>query len=583
MFASRTAGLIAALLYAVSASSVVRSSGLELSCENFALPLVCAFLAFEACAASAGGRAREWTFALLSAAALALAMTAWDMVQVVVICWTGLVYVRWLTGRGTPGFFRRFALQVALLFLAGLLNPYLRAHAFPRSPLLLFAAVVAGVANGTGRPAPANRPAWIALASLPWLAFGAAWLSARGLGDSYGHFGELLEAKIRFLNRKPFDPSLLTFNQRILWTPALHSMTWPLLHDYFPALFALTPVSMAVYLFSRTSGDPRAPVFPVTFCLLSFAACVLFFRFHVFVILFASLVVGGALAVPARKGLARAWIPLGVALFAGIMVESVNTLRRAGTRWAGESPGQVKLSNELLDWLRTNAAGAPVVANFTISGPIVCQAGNPVVLHPKYENRVIRDRVEAYATLLFRGDEKAFRDWCESMKARYVVFALGEFSPDTVEAGKTGIHLKPAPRTPQVRAFLTGQLRYMAAALTPEETSPAMLFLKRAVEESSARKVRGYRRTLRMDEPRYFHYAWSNEKYAVFRVITSQDQEMADGFTEMAGLALDSGDSATARKRVMSALEYDPHHPGGFALLAKIERLRGLQGGRQGE
>ena len=40
LFDSRPAGILAALLYAVSAAAVVRSSGLELSSENFALPLV---------------------------------------------------------------------------------------------------------------------------------------------------------------------------------------------------------------------------------------------------------------------------------------------------------------------------------------------------------------------------------------------------------------------------------------------------------------------------------------------------------------------------------------------------------------
>ncbi len=580
LFDSRTAGVVAALLYAVSASAVVRSSGLELSSENFALPFVCAFLACEARAAASVSRRSHWLFAGLAALSLALAMAAWDMVQVVVMLWSGVAYVRLLRvpdGRSRD-FFARFSLVVLALLAAGCLNPYLRAHAFPRSPLVCFSAAVAVLGLLAGRAVSIRSPWRLWAVVTPWLVFGAAFLFARGIGDSYGHFGELLSAKLRFLNRKPFDPELLTFNQRILWTPALHSMTWSLLKDYFPALFLLTPASLAVYLMSRSSGDSRAPVFPALFCLLCFAACVLFFRFHVYVILFASLVAGGALAVSVRKGLAQVWIPLSVALAAGIAVEAVNSVRRAGTRWAAESPLAAKVADELLDWLKTNAPDTPVAANFTISGPIVSQAGNPVVMHPKYEDRVIRDRVEAYATLLFRGDEKAFRDWCESVDARLVVFALGEFSPDSVEITPAGIRLKPGPRTPAVREFLTGQMRYMAAALTPVDTSPAVLFLKRAVEESTARTHRGYRRTLRLDQPRYFRLEWTNEKYAVYRVITSKDQEMADGFVEMAGLALSSGDLVTARKRVSSAFEYDPHHPGAYELLAKIERFRALQG-----
>jgi hypothetical protein len=46
---------------------------------------------------------------------------------------------------------------------------------------------------------------------------------------SYSHFTSLLGAKLRFFNIRPDDPSLLTFNQRILWVPALNSTSWPLL------------------------------------------------------------------------------------------------------------------------------------------------------------------------------------------------------------------------------------------------------------------------------------------------------------------------------------------------------------------
>jgi hypothetical protein len=576
MFSSRLAGGIAALIYSVSAASVVRSSGLELSTENFALPIVCAFLAFDAWAASSRRRSHRWVFSLLSAAALAFAMIGWDLVQALVLCWAGRAYVRLLRGPRPedPDFFPRFLLQGVALLLAGLLNPYLLAHAFPRSPVLLFALAVALLGCLAARAPGRALPRWVRVFA-PWVVFAGALILSRGLGDAYGHFGELLSAKLRFLNWKPWEPGLLTFNQRVLWTPALHSMTWDLLRDYFPLLFLLTPAALAVYLSTRISGDPRSPLFPAVFLVLSFAACILFFRFHVYVILFASLVAGGALAVSLRRGLALVWIPLAVALVLGISGEALNTLRKAGTRWAGETPFQVRASAELIDWLRTNARRQPVVANFTISGPIVAHAGNPVVLHPKYEDRLIRDRVEKYARLLFRGTEVEFRDWCDSVGARLVVFVLGEFAPDTVQVTPRGMTLVKGPRTPAIKTWMTGELRYMADALEPVEGSPALFFLKRAMEEHLARTHLGYRRHLPIHEqPRLFRFLWSNEKYAVFRVISAREQELAELSAEMAGISVLSGDLAAARTQVLAALDYDPNLTKAYALLAHIEQLR---------
>ena len=48
------------------------------------------------------------------------------------------------------------------------------------------------------------------------------------LTNNFGSCGDdqfYIEFMIRFLNLKPADPSLLDFNQRIMWTPALHSAT----------------------------------------------------------------------------------------------------------------------------------------------------------------------------------------------------------------------------------------------------------------------------------------------------------------------------------------------------------------------
>jgi hypothetical protein len=80
----------------------------------------------------------------------------------------------------------------------------------------------------------------VALAAIPIL---LCLVLAQVYLPAYGHFGSLLWAKLRFLNVRPEDPAKLTFEQRILWAPALNSTSWVLLWEWFPFLLVLTAVA----------------------------------------------------------------------------------------------------------------------------------------------------------------------------------------------------------------------------------------------------------------------------------------------------------------------------------------------------
>ena len=67
------------------------------------------------------------------------------------------------------------------------------------------------------------------------------------------------------------------------------------------------------------------------------------------------------------------------------------------------------------------AAPEPVLANFGVSASILTYGKCPIILHPKFESKVIRDRVRAYGEHLFKGTEKEFRDWAEEQGAQYYV------------------------------------------------------------------------------------------------------------------------------------------------------------------
>jgi len=260
---SVSAGAIAGLLFAVCYAAVVRSTGHELSRENFALPWLAAFLAAHAWSrwGLATGRWSFWLAAVVSGVCLAMAQVHWDLVQFFVAIWVAGFAVQWLlvpadprAGESSRSERVRIAAQwwipFACLVVAGLANPYLRSHGFLGSaPMLLGAGLALALglqAFGVGGLRPRWWHALVVLVPLAWLWFGG--------GESYGHFGSLLAAKLQHFNIKPADPLLLSYEQRVMWTPALHSSTWYHVFDVFPYLLYAGVAAMAGYALRAVSG-----------------------------------------------------------------------------------------------------------------------------------------------------------------------------------------------------------------------------------------------------------------------------------------------------------------------------------------
>lgn len=517
---SKGAGAVAALFYAFSLASVIRSSGLELSRENFALPFLIAHLALDAWTARASRDKTLWLRGLASGLALAFAMMAWDMIQFYLLLWAGYWLVRFVrTQRPLAMADRaRYWGPVCGLLLAGLLNPYLRSHLFLRSlPLfLIYGGLVLHAWRGRH-----EAPRWQRglLGLLPLILYAAfTW----GGGEEYRHFHELLWAKLRYLNVKPADPALLTFSQRIMWVPALDSATWPLTAILFPATLLLIVLGFLFVHLPRILcgiklGDHHERFFIqiVYFFCASLLTYILFVRFHVYVAIFGAALLGEfAWHVHSGRGWGR-WI-MGPALTLGVLLEASHVLKDPG-QW-GRPNVYYKEVKELTDWLKEHVAPEPVLANFGVSGSILAYGECPIVLHPKFESQAIRDRVEAYGTLLFKGTERAFRDWADEHGAHYYVYALGEF----------------AQQHPEL------QMRYFVNALNPPADAPARVFEERP------------------EEAVYFESLWGNRKYRVFRIIGQADENKAHELTLFAEQAFQRGELDRAAELAWAALALFP-------------------------
>jgi hypothetical protein len=532
-------GWPAALLYAVAPSAVVRSTGQELSHENTALPVFIAHLALNSLSMTASG----WRRALLAAAsafALAWALCWWDLLQFYVGLWVVFWSVRVLRRSASPQEIGSWILHIGALILAGTANPYLRAHGFAVSPIMLWvygvglhAFVRAAVRRGWIRERWAAPGVVWTLTLLPLLAGIAVRTS---FAQAYAHFAELLWAKVRYLNTKPLDPALLTFDQRILWVPGLNSATWRLTRALFPGMLWL---SLVLVPFGACRSEFRSNPEIGQYLWLFGASLVtyaIFARFHVFVALFAVICIGWGLAglmarFPRLKPAAL------VCVMAVAAMEAHGVLGRP-ERW-GRTGVYYDELQELTEWLQTHVAPEPVLANFGVSGSILAYGGCPIVLHPKFESPQARRRVQEYAYIMFTGTERSLREWACRYGAEYLVYSMGEFASVGQEQ----------------------QMRYMANALNPPDYAPARRF------EFSP------------DACRYFRLVWGNRKYRVFDILTRGEERQSALYEREARMALERGDLQAAEYAATQALAIQPERAEAQRILkhAMVLREEGFQ------
>ncbi|NKB23630.1 MAG: hypothetical protein GKR87_04485 [Kiritimatiellae bacterium] len=275
--------------------------------------------------------------------------------------------------------------------------------------------------------------------------------------ETYGHFFELWVAKIKFLNMKPSDPAVLNFDQRMMWVPALHSANLRWVLQLFPGILGLTLGTVFV-LWPKLIVRPQFRLYQLVFFYsTSLVTCLFFVRFHVYLSIFSSALLGWWVVwVNERTGPSKrlAWTrqSLWVIILIGFVMEARNTLNRPD-RWGRQGVYYAEL-NELNTWLKEHVSPEPVLANFGVSASILGYGNCPIILHPKFETKTIRQRVQDYGETLFKKSEKAFRDWADGFKIRYYVYSMGEFSSKHPEQ----------------------QMRYFVNALNPDAHAAARMF-----------------------------------------------------------------------------------------------------------
>ena len=571
--------LTAGVLLAVSPAFAVRSSGLELSRENLAIPLFVLFFVGEIRAARAENRMQTVWFSVMAALVLGAAQCVWDLTQYVTGCWAVVAWGREMwTGRRAPGERVLWWGVTGAMAVVSVWNPYLRAHGFFFSPVI---GLLVARSICLGFSAPSRRAQILAGGAglAAWFALGRLFV------ENYSHFGELMAAKLSHGNVKPVDPGVLTYIQRIMWTPALNSSTLELTKAYFPIILLSGLVATLSNLFGKGSRGTLFDRFRKTtglLTLLTLPVYVFFFRFHVFLALFLCVNLGGAIA--SIRSFSRPWKryvlpPALLLIFSGVELYHLlffdpakadtqtnrqtalrSMLRNMGiqnpmadlpeNRWAAAHKLHYVYVDELLrrlenmtdvDPLAASGVREPMLANFGISGTVLTYTGTPIVLHPKFETPGIRQRVREFYEHLYLKPEKEFRDWAVAHKARYYLHRKNSF------AGKD---LRNSPP-------------YMVNALEPPpEASWHVL-------ENSPERAEWFV-PLRLDHP----------LYRLYRVIHPEDVRMAREFTVMARARYRLGDMERAEAWALRALTYHWKYLPAREVLSRARNARVTPSGR---
>jgi hypothetical protein len=285
-------------LHAISAAGIARYTGQDIVRGNFALPFITGaiFLLYAYYRKPSKFRLFMLGFCVFTA------MSSWDMTQIVFSLW-GIVEIFRITLRQaakveskiylTKGAISWICIGVAFI-ISALIIPYNRAHMLIVSPFLIIILPIIIVLHFI-REKPIKNRIIISILSLIFTFImwkGIALIG--GFTGNYSHFASLLYAKIKFLNIKPLNPDLLNFDARSVWVPAMHSANRRIYISFFPISMFFTGVLLLISLYTKQIKNSIKHYLPILYfpvCMFVIYSVSFFFivRYHVFAIIFISL------------------------------------------------------------------------------------------------------------------------------------------------------------------------------------------------------------------------------------------------------------------------------------------------------
>ncbi len=413
--------LAGGLLFAISPAAIARATGQDLIRENFAIPLIILSIVI-AYWYLVKPKYYKLFFLIIS---IFITLSSWDMVQLCLSIWALYEILRIFFG----GYVNRkklllwCAITISAI-LAGLINPYLLSHKFLLSPFLIILqpSLLIMLVFYKKEEKYSRIAGLICL-----LCLGVFWyfvIQKMGFISNYSHFFAFVKSKIYFNNVKPFNPKLLDFDSRILWTPALHSATFKIFWFLFHFLI---PVGILVFLYVLIRNKTRHIFFrrfprlglPFFFSIVFFIFFIFMVRFHALAIPFICVTVailfGDISYVSNRFGKIIIYV-----LFFLLIFFELSWFASLQRKY--DDPWYDKL--ELIKFLNLNSEikGKTILADFTLSTSLKAYSVANIILQPKFELGETRNLVKQYLDIIYFENEYKFMKFCNKFKTDYFIF-----------------------------------------------------------------------------------------------------------------------------------------------------------------
>ena len=410
LWRSPWAGLGTAALYAALPATFIRTTIGGYLREDFALPfLYCGTAALLSCL-----RRDSWGRGALAGGLLLVGLACWHAAPFYLLLLLATLAVLAVWPGQLPLPTRALSAVTGLLTVGAFVLPVLRAKLFFVSPHLLLAVALTAIAWLRRPDAPsssARRRAleWGLLLALPL----ATLLAHQALG-SYSHVYGLLANKLRFLGTLPADPTLLSFESRVMWRSSFVSPSLANLWLLFSGGLVLLAAGVGRFVWSVVRHQTRPqPLVAVVSALGTLFLTLLVVRTSVFAAFHLALLAGGL--VVWKDNRLRV---VGATLVALCVVGTL--VGNRDFRPSAERPSEHSLRSLLRFLKEETAPEDAVLGPFALGPSIAVYADRPIVLHPKFESPQLRDKVAAFYAALYE-DEEAFYEFCQRVEARYVV------------------------------------------------------------------------------------------------------------------------------------------------------------------
>ena len=457
LWRSRGAGVISALLFAVSLPLVARSSGFEYIREDFAVPLIILSLYF-----FLFPDGRVFLRGTLSAAFLFAALAAWHGTQFYMLPLLAFVLIRSVFFE--PSIEERWSqiLLTGSMLTAAFVVPYLRAADFILSiPMALAIGVLAvdvfslAALRGTENANDANSMferedrrqgkgfGWkLRLASVAVVAVGAVILftvlSRRNLTE-YSHFFSMILYKLRYIE-KPSDPKMLPFVVRAFWVGPFNSPD--ALHFFvFELPITLTLAVPLERLIKRKPSSWYLSTFFLYFLAVSFVLVMLIQRLGWMYGLFAAIAAGGNITEfsgwrsEGRRISFFGWLLIAVAAIslvqdfawegrADVWKRFARVLKMPEREKFVVYPYSPSVEGELFGWIKKYTKKDSVIMTLHYLSPqILTYTGRPTNLNDFFESVKVREKARRLLESLYAGEDRLY-DFCRGEQSDYLLVSI---------------------------------------------------------------------------------------------------------------------------------------------------------------